>query len=58
MGLIFDITSGDWLNQLDENTAMDKEGNLFFRNGDHLAWDTTTDDFHDTSGWETVDDEG
>ena len=52
MGLIFDYTSGKWVDLIDDYTAIDQDGNILYRDGDHLLWDPEEEEYHDTEGWD------
>ena len=50
--LFFDYTSGQWMEQVDDNTAIGMDGSILYRDGDHLALDSNSGTYHDTTGWD------
>ena len=52
----FDYDDGDFAMSISDSMAMDSEGNLMMRMGDHIAMDMDTGDIHMISSW-TDDDE-
>lgn len=48
---IFDYDDGDFAMSISDSMAMDSEGNLMMRMGDHIAMDMDTGDIHMISSW-------
>ena len=51
---IFDYDDGDFAMSISDSMAMDSEGNLMMRMGDHIAMDMDTGDIHMISSWTDV----
>lgn len=54
---IFDYDDGDFAMSISDSMAMDSEGNLMMRMGDHIAMDMDTGDIHMISLWPDDDEE-
>lgn len=53
----FDLEDGDFAYSISNNMAIDSEGNLLMRMGDHMAMDMDTGDLHMISGWSDEEDD-
>ena len=47
----FDYDDGDYAESISDSMAMDSEGDLMMRMGDHMAMDMDTGDIHLISSW-------
>lgn len=52
----FDYDDGDYCTSTSGDTAIDSDGNMMMRMGDHLAMDMDSGELHITSGWNDEDD--
>ena len=52
----FDLEDGDFAYSISNNMAIDSEGNLLMRMGDHMAMDMDSGELHMISGWSKEED--
>ncbi len=55
--MLFDYEDDDFIFSLSDNMAMDSEGNLMSRFGDHMAMDMNSGEMHIISSWQNDDEE-
>ena len=53
----FDLEDGDFAYSISNNMALESEGQLLMRMGDHMAMDMDTGDLHMISGWSDEEDD-
>ena len=53
----FDYDDDDFAMSISDNMAMDSNGDLMMRMGDHMAMDMDTGDIHMISSWSDDDEE-
>lgn len=47
----FDYDDGDFVHPISDNMAIDSDGDLMMRMGDHMSMDMVTGDIHMISSW-------
>lgn len=57
MKLFFDFDDGDFAMSIFDSMAIDSDGSLMMRTGDHMAMDMDTGDIHMISSWSDDDEE-
>lgn len=54
--MIFDYDDGDFIHTVSDSMAIDSDGNMMMRIGDHFALDMDSGDLHFISPWDDDDD--
>lgn len=54
----FDYDGCDFAYSISDNMAIDSDGNLLMRMGNHMAMDMNSGELHITSGWPKDEDDG